>query len=91
MLSVSDDFIEAYNQELADLRCAMRVATPVGAWHSGSLAILDETGREIGVVPDSVAPLEMAAFARLLSRRFVEGITIGEGRSSPLDGDRASH
>jgi hypothetical protein len=77
-----EDFIDVYNQELATLLCAMRVAAPVAAWHSGSLVVLDETGSELGFVPNSIAPIEFAAFARLLAKRFEQGLAHGRVGSS---------
>jgi hypothetical protein len=86
VLSASEDFVDVYNQELAALACSMRVATVAEPWHSGSLVILDEAGKPIGIVPDSVQPLEMAAFARLLTKRFEQGVAQGSGRALPAAG-----
>ena len=64
------DFVEAYNFELQALGCPARVALPRDVYHSRSLIMLSADGREIGIIPNSVEPLELAAFAEIMKRNI---------------------
>jgi len=62
------DFVEAFNAELDALGCAARVALPKEACHSRSLVMILADGREVGMIPNSVEPIELAAFAEIMRR-----------------------
>jgi hypothetical protein len=62
-----DAFQGALNAELADLGCRLRVA-PVASGPEESILLLDESGHELGWVPEQIDAPTIAAFETILAQ-----------------------
>lgn len=75
--SLAQMFVDAFNHALRQSRCAARVeAHPDES--PGFLRLLDSSGQEIGIIPDTVTPEIVAAIARIHAQAISEGM--GRGR-----------
>ena len=80
--SLAQMFVDAFNHDLRQSRCAARVeAHPDGS--PGFLRLLDSSGQEIGIIPDTVTPEIVAAVVRIHARAVSEGM--GQGRAQAFE------
>jgi hypothetical protein len=75
-------FADAFNRSLRQARCVARVeAHPDGA--PGFFRLLDMSGGEIGIIPDTVTVEIVAAIARIHAQAISEGM--GRGRAQAFE------
>ena len=65
---VETAFFAAFNSELADLGDAARIQRSPPGSPAGTMEIVDPDGAQIGLLPRSVEPLQLAAFMAIYRR-----------------------
>lgn len=80
--SAAQIFADAFNRALRKARCPARVeAHPEAA--PGFFRLLDMSGGEIGIIPDTVTAEIVAAMVRIHARAVSEGM--GRGRAQAFE------
>ena len=75
-------FADAFNRALRQARCSARVeAHPDRA--PGFFRLLDSSGQEMGIIPDTVTAAIVAAITRIHAQAISEGM--GRGRAQAFE------
>ena len=73
-------FADAFNRALRQARCPARVEAHPGGT-PGFFRLLDMSGREIGIIPDTVTAEIVAAIVRIHAQAISEGMACGRAQA----------